>query len=76
MSNVGIKQLLIGLLFLGLIVVAGYQLDKRWQIRSLSIKNLSLTNRYVRIEGVFQYLSKNEIQTLSSIFKTITMSLR
>ena len=64
MSNVGIKQLLIGLLFLGLIVVAGYQLDKRWQIRSLSIKNVSLPIRYVRIEGVFQYLSKNEIQTL------------
>ncbi|RIZ67543.1 MAG: cell division protein FtsQ [Methylococcales bacterium] len=64
MNNVGIKPLLTGVLLLCLIVVAGHQLNKKWQIRSLSIKNVSMPIRYVRIEGVFQYLSKSEIQTV------------
>jgi cell division protein FtsQ len=64
MSIVGIKHLLTGILFLCLVVVAGYHLDKKWQIGSLSIKNVSLPIRYVRIEGVFQYLDKSEIQTV------------
>ncbi len=64
MSNVGIKPLLTGVLFLCLVVVVGHQLDKKWQIRSVSIKNVSMPIRYVRIEGVFQFLSKSEIQNV------------
>jgi cell division protein FtsQ len=64
MSNVGIKPLLTGVLFLSLVVVVGHQLDKKWQIRSVSIKNVSMPIRYVRIEGVFQFLSKSEIQNV------------
>ena len=64
MSNVGSKTLLIGLLLFGLVVTIGYQVLIKERIKSLPIKSASLPIKYVRIEGVFQYLSKNEVQAV------------
>jgi cell division protein FtsQ len=64
MSNVGTKTLAIGLLLTGLIGIIGYEAVTRGYIGSLPIKNASLPIKYVRTEGVFQYLSKNEIKTV------------
>ena len=64
MSNVGSKTLLIGLLLLGLVVTIGYEALIKERIKSLPIRNASLPIKYVRIEGVFQYLSKNEVQAV------------
>ena len=64
MSNVGIKTLVIGLLLTGLVGIAGYEVVTKEHIRSLPIKNASLPIKYVRTEGVFQYLSKNEVKTV------------
>jgi cell division protein FtsQ len=63
MSNVGAKILVLGLLLIGLSGIAGYEAVTKWKIRPLAIKNASLPIKYVRTEGVFQYLSKNEIKT-------------
>jgi cell division protein FtsQ len=62
MSNVSIKTLSIGLLLTGLVGVVGYEAVTKGYIRSLPIKSASLPIKYVRTEGVFQYLSKNEIK--------------
>lgn len=64
MSNIGSKTLLIGLLLFGLVVTIGYQVLIKERIKSLPIKSASLPIKYVRIEGVFQYLSKNEVQAV------------
>ncbi|MDD1633434.1 MAG: cell division protein FtsQ/DivIB [Methylococcaceae bacterium] len=64
MSNVSIKTLSIGLLLTGLVGVVGYEAVTKGYIRSLPIKSASLPIKYVRTEGVFQYLSKNEIKII------------
>ena len=64
MSNAGTKKWLTGLLLVGLVGIVGYEAVKTAHIRHLSIKNTSLPIKYVRTEGVFQYLSKNEIKTV------------
>ena len=64
MSNVGIKTLVLGLLLMGVVGIVGYEAVTEWQSRLLSIKSMSLPIKYVRTEGVFQYLSKNEIQAV------------
>ena len=63
MSNVGIKTWMIGLLILGLVGIMGYELTKE-HFRSLSIKSVSLPIKYVRTEGVFQHLSKDEVKAV------------
>jgi len=64
MSNVGTKTLVIGLLLTGLVGIVGYEAVTKGRIRPLPIKSASLPVKYVRTEGVFQYLSKNEIKTI------------
>ncbi len=61
MSNAGIiKKWMTGLFLVGLVV---YGMVMIVHIRHLSIKNISLPIKYVRTEGEFQYLGKNEIKT-------------
>jgi cell division protein FtsQ len=67
MSNVG-KILAIGLLLSGLVGIIGYEAVTKGHIKSLPIKSVSLPIKYVRAEGVFQYLSKNEIKTVLQPF--------
>lgn len=62
MSNVGTKTLAIGLLLTGLVGIIGYEAVTKAHIEPLPIKNASLPIKYVRTEGVFQYLGKNEIK--------------
>ena len=64
MSNVDIKTWMLGLLLIGLVGIVGYEAVTKGYIRPLLIKNMSLPIKYVRTEGVFQYLSKNEIKTV------------
>lgn len=64
MSKVGTKIWVIGLLLTGLIGIVGYEAVTKGHIRSLSIKNASLPLKYVRTEGVFQYLSQNEVKSV------------
>jgi len=64
MSNVVTKTLVIGLLLTGLIGIVGYEAVTKWHLASLPIKSASLPIKYVRTEGVFQYLSKNEIKAV------------
>jgi len=64
MSKVGTKTLVIGLLLAGLVGIIGYKSVTKGHIRPLAIKSVSLPIKYVRTEGVFQYLSKNEIKTV------------
>ena len=64
MSNAGTKTLVIGLLVTGLVGISGYEAVTKGHIRSLPIKSASLPIKYVRTEGVFQYLSKNEIKAV------------
>ncbi|OYV21673.1 MAG: Cell division protein FtsQ [Methylococcaceae bacterium NSP1-1] len=64
MSKVGTKTLVIGLLLAGLVGIIGYKAVTKGHIRPLAIKSVSLPIKYVRTEGVFQYLSKNEIKTV------------
>jgi cell division protein FtsQ len=64
MSTVGTKTWMIGLLLTGLVGIVGYEAVTKGRIRSLPIKSVSLPLKYVRTEGVFQYLSKNEIKTV------------
>ena len=62
MANIDTKYLVIGLALLILVGLVGYEEATRGRLRSLTIKNTSLAIKYVRTEGVFQYLSKNEIK--------------
>lgn len=63
MSNAGTKTLVLGLLLIGIVGLVGYEAVTKWKNRPLSIKSVSLPVKYVRTEGVFQYLSKDEIKT-------------
>jgi cell division protein FtsQ len=62
MSNAGTKIGMTGLLLAGLVGIVGYEAVKTAHIRHLSIKDTSLPIKYVRTEGEFQYLGKNEIK--------------
>ena len=64
MANIDTKHLVIGLALLILVGLVGYEEATRGRLRSLTIKKTSLAIKYVRTEGVFQYLSKNEIKTV------------
>jgi cell division protein FtsQ len=64
MSNIGTKALVIGLLLFGLVGIVGYEVVTNEQIRSLPIKSASLPIKYVRTEGVFQYLAKDEVKAV------------
>ncbi len=64
MSNIGIKIGVIGLLLLVLFGIVGYEAVTKWHIGSLPIKSVSMPLKYVRTEGIFQYLSKNEVQAV------------
>jgi len=64
MSIAGTKTVVIGLLVTGLVGIVGYEAVTKGYIRPLPIKNASLPIKYVRTEGVFQYLGKNEIQAV------------
>ena len=64
MSNIGIKIGVIGLLLLVLVGIVGYEAVTKWHLGSLPIKSVSMPLKYVRTEGVFQYLSKNEVQAV------------
>jgi len=64
MGSAGTKKWMTGLLLVGLVGIVGYGAVKIVHIKHLSIKNTSLPIKYVRIEGVFQYLGKNEIKTV------------
>ena len=63
MRRVGRKVVLIGLMSFSLFKFVGYENIVKWNFKFLSIKGISHPIKYVRVEGVFQYLSKNEIQT-------------
>ena len=64
MGNAGTKKWMTGLLLAGLVGIVGYGAVKIMHIRHLSFRNTSLPIKYVRTEGVFQYLGKNEIKTV------------
>jgi cell division protein FtsQ len=64
MSNVGTKTWMTGLLLIGLVGIVGYDAVMKGHIRSLPLKSASLPIKYVRTEGVYQYLSKYEIKTV------------
>ena len=63
MSNIGIKSWLIGFLLISLVGAAGYALTRQ-RLKSLSIKSASLPIKYVRTEGEFQYLSKDDVKDI------------
>ena len=64
MSNIGIKIGVIGLLLLVLVGIVGYEAVTKWHLGSLPIKSVSMPLKYVRTDGVFQYLSKDEVQAV------------
>lgn len=64
MNNAGTKTLVIGLLLTGLVGIVGYEVIMMGHIRLLHFKSAFLPIKYVRTEGVFQYLSKYEIKTV------------
>lgn len=59
-----LKVCLIGLLSIGIIGLAVHQAVAWWSIKSLSLKSASLPIKYVRTEGVFLYLSKDETMAI------------
>jgi len=59
---VGNKFLVLVLLLIGLVGIVGYEVVTKGHIKTLSIKSAFLPIKYVRTEGVFQYLGKNEIK--------------
>ena len=63
MSNFGVKAWLAGLFFISLVGIIGYELTKE-RLKSLSIKTASLPIKYVRTEGEFQYLSKDDVKDI------------
>lgn len=64
MNKVGIKFLFIGFILFGLLGFFGTENVVKWRAKILPIKSISHPIKYVRIEGVFQYLSKNEVQSV------------
>ncbi len=64
MNKVGIKILFSGLILFGLLGFVGYENVVKWRVKIPPIKGISHPIKYVRIEGVFQYLSKNEVQSV------------
>lgn len=64
MSKVGQKTLLIGLMIFSLLGFIGYEFVVKWHVKLLPMKSISHPIKYVRVEGVFQYLSKNEVQAV------------
>ena len=64
MSKVGQKTLLIGLMIFSLLGFIGYEFVVKWHFELLPMKSTSHPIKYVRVEGVFQYLSKNEVQAV------------
>ena len=62
MNKVGLKPLLIGLTLISLFGLFGYEFIVKWRVKMLPIKSIYHPIKYVRIEGVFQYLSKNEVK--------------
>jgi cell division protein FtsQ len=63
MSNIGIKSWFVGFLLISLVGAVGYALTKQ-RLKSLSIKSASLPIKYVRTEGEFQYLSKDDVKDI------------
>ena len=63
MSNIGVKAWLTGLFLISLVGIIGYELTKE-RLKSLSIKTASLPIKYVRTEGEFQYLSKDDVKDI------------
>jgi len=63
MNNIGNKTWLAGFLFISLVGIVGYELTKE-RLTSLSIKSASLPIKYVRTEGEFQYLSKDDVKDI------------
>lgn len=53
------KKVVWVLLFIGLVAAAGYEVAPRLP----PVKGISLPIKYVRVEGVFQYLTKEEVKT-------------
>ena len=64
MSNVGKKTWVIGLLLTSLAGIMGYEAATKGPGRPLPVKNASLPIKYVRTDGDFQYLSKNELKAV------------
>ncbi len=63
MSSIGNKAWLAGFLLISLVGIVGYELTKE-RLKSLSIKSASLPIKYVRTEGEFQYLSKDDVKDI------------
>ena len=63
MSNISVKAWLTGLFLISLVGIIGYELTKE-RLKSLSIKTASLPIKYVRTEGEFQYLSKDDVKDI------------
>ena len=63
MNNISIKAWLFRFIFISLIGFVGYELAKE-RLRSLPIKNASLPIKYVRTEGEFQFLSKDDVKDI------------
>jgi cell division protein FtsQ len=63
MSNIGIKSWFVGFLLISLVGTVAYALTKE-RLKSLSIKNASLPIKYVRTEGEFQFLSKDDVKDI------------
>ncbi|MEI6144836.1 MAG: cell division protein FtsQ/DivIB [Methylococcales bacterium] len=61
MNTIGIKAWLAGLFLISIVGITGYELTKE-RLKSLSIKSASFPIKYVRTEGEFQYLSKDEVK--------------
>ena len=64
MKKVGHKPLIIGLTLISLFGLFGYDFVVKWRVKMLPFKSVYHPIKYVRIEGVFQYLSKNEVKAV------------
>lgn len=64
MNKVGIKILFSGLILFGLLGFVGYENVVKLRVKIIPINGVSHPIKYVRIEGVFQYLGKNEVQSV------------
>ena len=63
MSNISIRAWLFKFIFISLVGIVGYELAKE-RLRPLPIKNASLPIKYVRTEGEFQFLSKDDVKDI------------